>query len=81
MLPALTPFEQQVSTREEKTRPDLDGPGQARVRPGITQLRRQRLPAPFASASLFPESSPKLDMRNGDTRHVVFYLQGREVRH
>lgn len=44
-----------------------------------TDLRRRGTPASFTSASLLPESNPKLDTRNGDTRHAA-YVQGQKVR-
>lgn len=36
----------------------------------------QRTPASLTSASLLLGVNPKLDTRNGDARHAVFYLQG-----
>lgn len=82
-LLASTPTLDDKSAQEKKNPTPQDGTSQRRAGPRTTlwpwsQHRPSgpAQPTKTTAASLLPETSSKLEARNGSVRHTGFYLQG-----
>lgn len=82
-LLASTPTSDDKSAQEKKNRTPRDSTSQGHAGPRTTlwawsehRPSGPAQPTKTTAASLLPETSPKLDTRNGPVRHRGFYLQG-----